>query len=47
MQKRSPFTKDLISSIHPRFHVMIVRGNQTHKTQMRKEAVKNESRVAF
>jgi len=26
MQKQLPFTKDFITSTHPRFHVMVVKG---------------------
>jgi hypothetical protein len=31
MQKRQPFTKDLITSTHPRYHAMVIKGQP--KTQ--------------
>jgi hypothetical protein len=32
---------------HFNFHIMVVKGNQKHKTQMKTEVLKNESWIAF
>ncbi len=45
--KRSPFTKDLIISTHPGFHIKVIRGQPKTQNSNENRGVQNESKVAF
>jgi hypothetical protein len=47
MGKRSPFTKDLIISTHPGFHIKVIRGQPKTQNSNENRGVQNESKVAF
>jgi hypothetical protein len=40
MQKKYPFTKDLITSTHPRFHTMVVVGQPKTQYPNENEGIK-------
>jgi hypothetical protein len=45
--EKSPFTKDLITSTHLRFHIMVIRGQPKTQNPNENRGVQNESKVAF
>jgi hypothetical protein len=47
MQKRSPFTKDLIISTHLGFHAMVARGQPKTQNPNENKGVQKLTRVAF